>query len=460
MVIANFRQGGGWRRLSQRFWLLAGLCAFGAAVSPACAQPAAASPSREQYEQLFLITLKNPSDLDASFRFAQVAAALDEDEAAIGALERLLFYNPKLSRVRLELGVLYYKLKAYGQARVYFTSAVEDEGVPEEVRARAQAFIQEIDRRDNPSQFSGYFQSGARYQSNVNAGPSSLNVRALGFDAVLNQQFGRRNDWNSFFLGGVRHIQTIENGRGDTIETTVSGYISRQNRNPEFDIGLVEITSGPRINVAPDVLPGITVRPYGLVNVTSLGRTGYQTATGYGAAITIPTPWASFEAVGDSRRRAFENSSKFPVAGEQTGVLSTGSLSALVPVVDGLRVFGRIAYADNATNSAFAFNAFVQQSYDIGIQWDFRAPFIDAPLRWTLTPTVGQIWTRYGLPNQLIDPATNRRDREFRVGLSLDAPLTENLGFAAQVLLQNNASTLPNFRYHNWTVVIGPTLRF
>lgn len=258
----------------------------------------------------------------------------------------------------------------------------------------------------------------------------------------------------------MRHIQTIENGRGDTIETTVSGYISRQNRNPEFDIGLVEITSGPRINVAPDVLPGLTVRPYGLANVTSLGRTGYQTATGYGAAITIPTPWASFEAVGDSRRRAFENSSKFPVAGEQTGVLSTGSLSALVPVFDGLRVFGRIAYADNATNSAFAFNAFVQQSYDIGIQWDFRAPFIDAPLRWTLTPTVGQIWTRYGLPNALIDPATNRRDREFRVGLSLDAPLTENLGFAAQVLLQNNASTLPNFRYHNWTVVIGPTLRF
>lgn len=199
MVIANFRQGGGWRRLSQRFWLLAGLCAFGAAVSPACAQPAAASPSREQYEQLFLITLKNPSDLDASFKFAQVAAALDEDEAAIGALERLLFYNPKLSRVRLELGVLYYKLKAYGQARVYFASAIEGDGVPEEVRARAQSFIQEIDRRDNPSQFSGYFQSGARYQSNVNAGPSSLNVRALGFDAVLNQQFGRRNDWNSFF---------------------------------------------------------------------------------------------------------------------------------------------------------------------------------------------------------------------------------------------------------------------
>lgn len=449
------------RRLTaQLFFGAALLCGVMVSSGIVMAQSAAAAPTRDEYERLFLITLKNPNDLDATFKFAQVAAQLDEDEAAIGALERLLFYNPNLSRVRLELGVLYYKLKAYGQARVYFAGAVEGEGVPEEVKARAQAFIQEIDRRDNPSQFSGYFQAGARYQSNVNAGPSSLNVRALGFDAVLNQQFGRRNDWNSFFLGGVRHVQTIENGRGDTLETTISGYLSRQNRNPEFDIGLVEITAGPRINLSPEQLPGVTFRPYGLLNVTSLGRTGYQTGTGYGAALSIPTQWVSFEAVGDTRRRAFDDSNKFPTASQQTGVLSTGTLSALVPVLDGLRFFGRVSYADNATIAAVAFNAYVQQSYELGMQWEFSVPFFDLPRRWTLTPTIGQYWTRYSVPNPLIDPAVARKDREFRTGISLDAPISENLGFGAQVLLQNNSSSLPNYRYHNWSVVMGPTLRF
>lgn len=448
----------GWLRSLSAACALVGLASVLCSAS-SWAQQGAASP-RDDYERLFLITLKSPNDLDAAFKFAQLAAQLNEDEAAIGALERLLFYNPKLSRVRLELGVLYYKLKAYGQARVYFASAVEGEGVPDEVRARAQAFIQEIDRRDQPSQFAGYFQAGARYQSNVNAGPTSLNVRALGFDAVLGQQFARRNDWNSFFLGGVRHIQTIENGRGDTLETTVSGYISRQNRNPEFDIGLVEISSGPRLNLAPDILPGVNVRPYGLVNVTSLGRTGYQTATGYGLSITIPTQWAVFEAVGDSRRRAFEDSNKFPFASQQTGVLSTGTLAVTVPVTDGLRFVGRINYTDNATQPINIFNAYVQQAYELGLQWEFAPPFFDAPLRWTLSPTIGQIWTRYGAPNPLIDPAVNRKDREFRAGLALDAPITENLGFGAQVLLQNNASSLANYRYHNWTVILGPTLRF
>ena len=190
----------------------------------------------------------------------------------------------------------------------------------------------------------------------------------------------------------------------------------------------------------------------------SLGRTGYQTGTGYGGALYIPTPWVSFEFVGDSRRRAFQDSNKFPVAGQQTGVQSTGSAAAVLPLTDGLRLTGRIAYVDNSAN--FAFNSYVQQYYDIGLQWEFAVPFFDTPARWTLTPTIGQIWTRYGVPNPLIDPATTRRDREFRTGVSLDAPITQYLGFGAQILLQNNASTLPNFRYHNWTVTFGPTLRF
>ena len=90
------------RRLTaQLFFGAALLCGVMVSSGIVMAQSAAAAPTRDEYERLFLITLKNPNDLDATFKFAQVAAQLDEDEAAIGALERLLFYNPNLSRVRL-----------------------------------------------------------------------------------------------------------------------------------------------------------------------------------------------------------------------------------------------------------------------------------------------------------------------------------------------------------------------
>ena len=54
---------------------------------------------------LFQQMYKNPSNLEASFKFAEQAVKRGDYEAAIGALERMLFFNPNLPRVKLELGV-------------------------------------------------------------------------------------------------------------------------------------------------------------------------------------------------------------------------------------------------------------------------------------------------------------------------------------------------------------------
>ena len=48
--------------------------------------------------------LKEPN-LDVAFRYAEVSTKLHDFEAAIGALERMLFFNASLPRVKLELRV-------------------------------------------------------------------------------------------------------------------------------------------------------------------------------------------------------------------------------------------------------------------------------------------------------------------------------------------------------------------
>ena len=68
---------------------------------------------------------KSPSNLDVSFKFAEQAVARGDYEAAIGALERMLFFNPNLPRVKLELGVLYFKLDSFELARGYLQDAVK-----------------------------------------------------------------------------------------------------------------------------------------------------------------------------------------------------------------------------------------------------------------------------------------------------------------------------------------------
>ena len=93
--------------------------AFGAA--PAAAQEAVddAQELQAEYDALFEQMFRDPSDLEVTFRYAEVSALLGNFEAAISALERMLLFNPDLPRVRLELGVLYFRLGSFALARTY-----------------------------------------------------------------------------------------------------------------------------------------------------------------------------------------------------------------------------------------------------------------------------------------------------------------------------------------------------
>src|SRR5687767_5620647 len=110
--------------------LAAAACVFGMVSGDAQAQAPAAVPVpgaaagavrdpalTAEYEALFKQILANPANLDANFRFAEVSTQIGDFEAAIGALERIVFYNPNLPRVRLELGILYFRLGSYAMAR-------------------------------------------------------------------------------------------------------------------------------------------------------------------------------------------------------------------------------------------------------------------------------------------------------------------------------------------------------
>ncbi len=122
--------------------------------------PTPASVVANDYDALFKQMFQNPSNLEISFKFAEQAAARGDYEAAIGALERMLFFNPNLPRVKLELGVLYFKLGSWDLARGYFQDAIKGGDVPEDVRAQVNAYLAEIARRQAPYEFSALLHAG------------------------------------------------------------------------------------------------------------------------------------------------------------------------------------------------------------------------------------------------------------------------------------------------------------
>lgn len=427
---------------------------FGATV------PATVDPD---YDALFRSVLRDPSNLDLSFRFAEAATRRGDYEAAIGALERIIFYNPNLARVRLELGVLYFRLGSYEMARSYFESAVSGPETPLEVRARVSGFLSEIDRRSNIQQFSVYAQLGYRSQTNANAGPTSQLVRAFGQDAILGRQFLNKPDYNAFGLAAVRHVYDFENQRGDVWETNLAGYVSGQARFSLLNIGLVEVQSGPRLALAPDLFPGVSIRPYGLVNAVTLGDQRYLSTTGGGVSLSIPVaPWLVLEPFVEGRSRRFENSSDYPIASQQTGSLWASGLFMQGAVGNMLgadiRWQARASYVRNDVRNRFDYNSYDQVAIDIGLPMEFEGPW--GVRKWAFVPSAGFGRYVYDNANPLIDPTVRRRDTEYRIGALLDVPVYEFAGFALQVQYSEIDSRLRNYDTRNLSVAFGPTMRF
>lgn len=109
--------------------------------SPALAQMKADSPA---FDAAYNAMLANPSDVDATTQYAEMAVAAGDYEAAIPPLERLLMNNPSSAKIRLELGVLYFMLNSKDVARDYLTLVANSEHAKPEYKAQAQEYLNRL----------------------------------------------------------------------------------------------------------------------------------------------------------------------------------------------------------------------------------------------------------------------------------------------------------------------------
>jgi tetratricopeptide (TPR) repeat protein len=442
------------------------LLAAGGVGSSAAAEPISAPDTKLEsvdtdYNALFQQSFARPLDLDLAFHLAQVATQRGDYEAAIGALERMLFYNPNLPRVRLELGVLYFKLGSYAMARSYFMSAIARPDAPPEVKEKVNQFLAEIDRRLSPHQLTAFFQSGFRYQTNANAGPNGLLVKAIGQDAVLNSQFAKAPDWNWFGLVGINYAYELQNGNGDALEVGLTGYDAQQFRFRQFDLGLVEIQAGPRLGFRSPLIPGASLKFYGIGTAVNLAEAPYYSGLGGGVSTRLPLGVALIEPSVEFRPRRFEDSSTYPTASQLTGTLVTTAVVAEVPLPYSLALAVRGAYDSNRTSDpAFGFNSYNRWAADAALPIPWNFDWKNFTLHLVVAPTAGVSRTPYAMPNPIVSPTVTRLDREWHVGIIFDVSPSATFGIRTQVQYSRTDSTLPNYDTRNLSITFGPTARF
>lgn len=450
--------------MSKKFHLIATAVAVfffqTATLAPAEAQSAAASAAAArdpEYQALFKRMFANPRDMEATFRFAEVATRLGDYEAAIGALERVLMFNPNLPRVKIQLGALYQRIGGKEMARTYFSQAVATPGAQADVVAAARQFLTAPDTVANPQGFYLYANAGLRYQTNASAGPNNTLIRSNGDDALLNNQFTKQGDWNSFIQTTAGY--NYELVPGITAEASFFGYYAKQFKLDRFDLGLAEVQLGPRFAL-PWLFSEGSFKVYGIGTATWLAESPYYTGPGVGASVRFFVPnlfW--LEPNYEWRDRNFRNSELYPHVDQQSGKLQIAALNAN-GIAYGLPWFARISASWNrADEQAFEFDSFDRWTADIGFSVLFTT-WWGPDHQFVLTPFVGYSKTDYARANPDIDPNIERADKEWHAGAALDVQLYEHWGLRTVLRYTETSSNLPNFDTKNFAVSFGPTYRF
>ncbi|RTL49670.1 MAG: tetratricopeptide repeat protein [Bradyrhizobiaceae bacterium] len=409
-----------------------------------------------QQQALFQRMVQQPTNYDVTFEFVRVATARGDYEAAIGALERLLFYNPRLTQVKYELGALYFRLGSYEMAKRYFNEALASPDLAPQTRARIEAYMPDADKQLQNSRWSGFAQTGIRSQSNANYSPASGAILFNGNPLTLLPNAQKKSDVNWFGLAGISNDYDLDVQRGDVLETRFVGYLTQQSRFSELNVGLFDASIGPRLSLS-NIWQGASIKPYVIGGNTWLDNTSYMSSVG--AGVDLKLPFGSRFTVGPAFEWRHNDFNSIPIASSfNTGDSYTFALGSAWQISQNLRLENRGFYRRG--DAQFTYNAFDQWAVEAALTYEYAPPFTNIVRNWSISPFVRLLDTKFGAPNPTIDPTTTQHDTMWSTGAIFNFPINRWLGVSTTVQYDHTDSTIQNYRLNNFSVIVGPTARF
>jgi tetratricopeptide (TPR) repeat protein len=89
----------------------------------------------------FQAMLAQPGNLELVMAYAGAATRAGDYEGAVAAYEGVLLTDPDQPRIKLELGILYFRLKSYEMSRSYLEAALKSTVLSAEVRRPAEQLL-------------------------------------------------------------------------------------------------------------------------------------------------------------------------------------------------------------------------------------------------------------------------------------------------------------------------------
>lgn len=446
-----------------RYFLTAGL--FGLLTASLAFADTDHAALEQKKDQLFQQMMANPANLDSAFAYADVAAQLGDNEAAVSTLERMLLFNPNLPRVDLELGALYFRMGSFEVAQSYFQKAAAA-NPPPEVQKRIDEYMALIAKQTSTTSLTGYLFFGAQYQSDANIAPASGMIVSPVGPVLLNQQFIKESDWDIFANGSLLYTYDLGDQNHDTLEVAGTGLVNHYMKVGRLDLDFGEVTAGPRLRFPelPDtIVAAPTVKPYAILNEVGLGEHQYFDTYGAGWEMT-GVVWHDIALRGafEFRQKTFDNATDRPLSSGLTGNDKLVALQATKPLPFNSALTLEFDYVDQLTRLRY----YANQSYAAAATYHIRynGPdgfFLHYPMETSVYAS--RLYSLYFAP----DPCcvigggfADRDDRRWKFGIIQGLQVTDNIELILQVERDIVSSNLALYGYTSNSVVIGPQIKF
>lgn len=439
---------------------------LGAVLGLALAAPASApahaetwwpfgSVAQSDYDQAVAQLRANPGDPGLLAAFANVASRIGNYEAAIGALEAILIQNPGLNRVRVELGVMYFRVGAFDVSRFHLEKALASGTLPPQTEARATSFLAADESRMDGTHISGAVSAGLRWDTNPTLQSDKdllvANDPFFGDVVVLNDN-EVDDDFAGFLQGSILWREDLGNQWGETWDTTGLTYWRWQFDTEDVDIGYSKITSGPRLAILPGRLDNAFVRPYVQGTLTFVDN-GYGSASG-GGGVALSKRFGTWLTVSLDANARWRDSD----TDAQDGMVYSGQGKIAMALNEDILLSFGASYqridAEEAYRSRDRLTGFV------GLNVRYDAPFglTDYPWELSLQGEISRVV--YDQPDPSVSSDLDRNETNSRfvarntVGLSATWFI-----FAEGGIYRTNSST-NNYEVDNEYIAVGATWRF
>ena len=405
---------------------------------------------RARQQDLFQQLLTQPDNIDLMFSYAKVSIDLEDYEAAISTLERLLIYRQDIPLVRLELAVAYFNLGSYEVAKLYFEQALAEPDLPDTAAARIKPYMEAIEFHTRTSAFSVIANVGITYATNANLGPDANEIRVDAFGGNVPLVRGQKEaDFGVRTLINATHVYDLQRANDDAWKTDVSAFGIRYFEVEDGNVAFTRVRTGPRLSLTDEQF-GPRLRPYLEGQYLNVRDRGLYASYGVGTEYsdTLSPIMSVFGDLGIRYRNYFRQE----FTGDDTygAYLSAGL--AYIPIRDLILRGGgsvEIEFADDDFNSNIeaGLRASAEYQYDSGIDWVDR--------KWSLTGFAEFRARQFEEPNAFIAADTKRRDYDIRGGLSHVFTLSDGFGIQFDVDALLRESNIVNFELDNVSTTLS-----